>query len=132
VKKNLLEVYALAACFASMIFLIVSVSMCLYAFLQFAAPSVTVSGYAYERSMSDEQFLQNWPKGRPVPEPSALSRLRREELERALRSERHDGLRSFLQSLMFAIAAGVVFWLHWALARRERAKTAASTNADAI
>jgi hypothetical protein len=40
-----------------------------------------------------------------------------------LRSERHDGLRSFLQSLMFTIAAGLVFWLHWTLARRERAKT---------
>ena len=122
-KRNLIEVYALPACFASMISLVVSAPMCLYEFLQFASPSVTVSGYAYERSMSDEQFLQNWPQGRPVPEPSAMSRLRREELERALRSERHDGLRSLLQSLMFSIAAGLAFSLHWTLAQRERAKT---------
>jgi hypothetical protein len=126
VKKNLLEVYALAACFASMIFLVVSVAMCLYEFLQVVAPSVTVSGYAYERSMSDEQFVQSLPQGRPAPDPSTVSRLRREALESALRSERHDGLRSFLQSLMYTIAAGLIFWLHWRLAQRERAKTAAA------
>ena len=125
-KKDLLEVYALAACFASMIFLVVSVAMCLYDFIQVVVPSVTVSGYAYERSMSDEQFLQSLPQGRPAPDPSTISRLRGEALEGALRSERHDGLKSFLQSLMFTIAAGLVFWLHWRLAQRERAKTAAA------
>jgi hypothetical protein len=126
VKKNLLEVYALAACFASMIVLVVSVPMCLYEFIQFIAPSVTVSGYAYERSMSDEQFVQSLPQGRPAPDPSTISRLRSEALESALRSERHDGLRSFLQTLMYAIAAGLVFRLHWRLAQRERAKAAAA------
>jgi hypothetical protein len=126
VKKNLLEVYALAACFASMIALIVSAPMCLYELLQFVSPSVTVSGYAYERSMSDEQFLQNLPQGRPAPEPSTIARLRREALESGLRSERHDGLRSCLQSLMYTIAAGLVFWLHWRLAQRERARAAAT------
>jgi hypothetical protein len=93
-------------------------------FLQFIAPSVTVSGYAYERSMSDEQFVQSLPQGRPAPEPSTISRLRSEALESALHSERHDGLRSFLQSLMYAIAAGLVFRQHWILAQPERAKTA--------
>jgi hypothetical protein len=125
VKKNLLEVYALVACFASMIFLVVSVAICLYQFLRIVEPSVTVGAYAYEQSMSDEQFLQAWPNGRPAPEPSTISRLRRESLESALRYERHEGLRSFLQSLMFAIAAGLVFRLHWALAQREHAKAAA-------
>jgi hypothetical protein len=126
VKKNLLEVYALAACFASMICLVVAAPMCLYEFVQFVAPSVTVSGYAYEQSKSDEQFLQTWPQGRPAPEPSTIARLRREALESGLRSERHDGLRSFLQSLMYTITAGLVFSLHWRLAERERAKAAAT------
>jgi hypothetical protein len=49
---------------------------------------------------------------------------RSEALESALRSERHDGLRSFLESLMYTIPACVVFLLHWRLARREQAKEA--------
>ena len=80
-KRNLLEVYALAACFASVIFLVVTVSMCLYEFLRIVAPSVTVSGYTYERSLSDEGFLQTWPQSRPSPEPSTIPRLRKEALE---------------------------------------------------
>jgi hypothetical protein len=124
--RRLLEVYALAACFVSMIFLLVSVAMCLYQFLQIVAPWVTVSGYARERSISDERFLETWPKDRPAPEPSTIARLRREGLESALRAERHDGLNSFLQSLMYAIAAGLVFGLHWRLAQRERATPAAA------
>ena len=123
-KKNLLEVYALVACFASMIFLLVSVATCLYEFLRIVEPSLTVYSYEYERSMSDERFLQSLPKDSPVPEPSTISERRRKEWESALRSERHDGLRSFLKSLMYAIAAGLVFGLHWSLAQQERAKTA--------
>ena len=114
------ELYALAVCFASMIFLIVTVSICLYEALRIVAPSVTVSGYTYERSLSDDAFLQSLPRDTPPPEPSTIAKLRSEALQSALRSERHDGLKSFLQSLMYAIAASVVFWLHWRLARRER------------
>jgi len=124
--RRLREGYALAACFVSMIFLVVSVSICLYKFLQIVAPSVTVSGYALERSMTDERFMETWPQNRPEPEPSAIARLRKEDLESALRSERHDGLNSFLESLMYAVAAGLVFRLHWRLAQRERATAAAS------
>lgn len=126
VKKNMLEVYALAACLVSMIFLLVYVAAGLYEFVEIAAPSVTVAGYIHERSRSDEQFLQSLPKDRPAPEPSSLSRLRREAFESALRAERHDGLRSFLGSLMYALAAGVVFGMHWKLVRRERVQTAGS------
>ena len=125
-KQNVLEIYALAGCFTSMIFLLVFGATCLYQCLQIIAPSVTVGDYAYQRSMSDEQFLQSWPQGRPVPEPSTIARLRRESLEHALRSERYDGRKSFLQSMMFMIAAGLVFGLHWRVARRERVRTARS------
>jgi len=119
-KKNLLEIYALTVCFASVMFLIVTVAMCLYEAVRITAPSATVSGWTYERSLSDDAFLATRPQGRAAPEASTLPRLRSEALKNALDSERHDGLQSFLQSLMYAIVAGVVFWLHWRLARRER------------
>jgi hypothetical protein len=120
VRKNLLEIYALTVCFASVMFLIITVAICLYQAVRIAAPSVTVSGWTHERSSSDEAFLSTWPQGRPLPEATTLPRLRSEALRSALDSERHDGSQSFLQSFMYAIVAGVVFWLHWRLARRER------------
>jgi hypothetical protein len=126
VKRNTLEVYALVACFVSMIILIVSTAMSMNDFLRVVAPSVTIGAYAHEASRSDEEFMQSWPQGRPAPEPSTLSRLRKEGFERALRAERHDGLKSFLQTLMYAIAAGLMFRLHWSLAHREHIETAAS------
>ena len=119
-KRNLLEIYALTVCFASVMFLIVAVAMCLYEALRIAAPAATISGWSYEQTLSDDAFLSRWPSGRPRPEASELPRLRSEALRNALESERHDGLTSFLQSLMYAVVAGVVFWLHWTLARRER------------
>jgi hypothetical protein len=42
-----------------------------------------------------------------------------EAFERALRAERHNGMNMLLVSLMFTIAAGVVFRLHSTLAQRE-------------
>ena len=119
-KRNFRELYALAACFASMIVLVVSVSMDLFEALRIVVPSVTISSYAYERSMSDEAFLQSLPQGSPRPDPSTISRVRRDALASAIRSERHNGLSSFLQSLMYTIAAGLAFGLHWSLAKREQ------------
>jgi hypothetical protein len=126
VKRNFRELYALAACFASMIVVVVSVSMALFDALRIAAPSVTVSGYTYQQSMSDDAFLQGWPRDRPRPDPPTISGLRREAFENAIRSERHEGLSSFLQSLMYTIAAGLAFGLHWSLAKREQTTPAGS------
>jgi hypothetical protein len=125
-KKTLLEIYALAACFALMIFLVVSIPMCLFEILRIIAPSATVSAYTQERSASNERFLESWPQGRAVPEPSALPRLRQEAFNLALRSEQHDGVVAFLRSLMYVIVTGSVFALHWQLAQREGVKTAAA------
>lgn len=122
-RRSLLEIYALTVCFASVMFLIVTVAMCLNEGVRMAAPSATVSGWTYERSLSDEAFLSTWPKERPHPDASTLPRLRSEAFRSALDSERHDGLKSFLQSLMYTIVASVVFCLHWTLARRERRRS---------
>ena len=124
-KKNLGEVYALAACFASLIVLIVSGAMTAYELMRIAIPSATVRSYSYEQTRSDERFLQSWPQNQPVPAPADVPRLRRELWEETLRTERHDGVRSFLQLAMYALAAGVVFSLHWRLWRRERLKSIA-------
>jgi hypothetical protein len=125
-KKSVLEIYALAACLVSLMFLLVSTATGSNALFRIFLPSVTVGGWAYERAMNDEQFLQSLPHDRPAVQASEIPRLRKEALESALRSERRNGLGSFLQSLMYMLAAGVVFWLHWRIGRRERSNAIAS------
>ena len=123
-KRSLLEIYALAACFAAVMFLVVNVATCLYQVVRIAAPSVTVASHQYERSMSDQEFMRYWPDSLPKPEPAKLPELRQEALTSALRSERHNAVGSFLEALMYVLAAGPAFWFHWRLARRERTRTA--------
>jgi hypothetical protein len=126
VKKNLLELYALATCFAAVLVLLFSLAWSSYDIVRIGAPSVTLSGYYYERTQTDEQFLQSWPSGQLMPAMSDIPRLRQEARNSALRSERHDGLSGLLQSLTYIIAAGIAFSLHWRLAlqARENGRTA--------
>jgi hypothetical protein len=121
VKKNMLEVYAFAACFVSMIVVIMSTSLCLYGVIRITAPSVTVAGHTREWTMSNDQFLKTWAQGRPKPDASTTLRMRTEAWESALRTERHDGRTFFLQTLMFAVTAGLVFLFHWRIGTRQRA-----------
>jgi hypothetical protein len=124
-KKNLAEVYALAVCFASLIVLLVSAAMTSYELVRIAFPRATVRDHVYERTRSNELYLRSWPQNQPVPSPSEVERLRQELWDHTLQTERHDGLRSFLQQVMYALAAAVAFALHWRLWRRERLKSIA-------
>jgi hypothetical protein len=119
-RKSALEIYAFAVCLVSVVFLLVSAAIGSNELVRVFFPSVTVGGYVHEQSMSDAQYLRLLPQNQPAPQTSEIPRLRREALESALRSERQNGLSAFLQSLMYVVAAGVVFRLHWRIGRRER------------
>jgi hypothetical protein len=119
-KRNALEIYALAACLVSMVFLLVSSALSSIELLRTVLPSVTVGAYAYERSASDERYLASLSQNQPAPPASEVPRLRREALESALRTERRNASSSFVQLLPWVLAAGVAFRLHWKIGRRER------------
>lgn len=119
-KKNLKEIYALAVCFAAVMFIIVNGATSLHQLVRVLNPKFTVSGYEYGRSLSDEAFLKAWPDRTPMPDSASLPRLRAEAFETALRAEQHDGLRGLLESLAYVTTAAVAFGVHWVFARREQ------------
>jgi hypothetical protein len=127
VKRNLIELYALLVCFASIFFLIVSGAITLYQLVRVVEPSLMVDGYTYRRGFSDALFMETWPKERPVPDPATVTRLRKEAFDLGLEIERHTALNHLGSSLMYLVCSGLVFWLHWRLAEREHAASPAAT-----
>ena len=119
-KTSLLEIYALAVCFASTLVILFNGAMSLNYMIRIANPNLTVSSYEYDRSLTDEAYLRNWPTGRPLPDPATVPRLRAEAFDAALRSERQNGRRDLIESLTYVIAGLIAFGIHWVLAKRIR------------
>ena len=127
-KKNLIEIYALLVCFASVFFLLVNTATALQGGLRAVQPAMTVDGYTIQRSTSNEAYMEGWPKERPAPAASDISALRKALYDQALASEQRSGLYLFTSSFAFVIAAGLVFGLHWQLAQREHVEAAVSAS----
>jgi hypothetical protein len=119
-KKSLLEIYALAVCFAAALVILFNGAMSLNYIVRIVNPNLTVSSYEYDRSLTDEAYLSNWPTGRPLPDPASVPKLRAEAFDAALRSEQQNGRRDLIESLTYVIAGLIAFGIHWVLARRIR------------
>ena len=119
-KKSLLEIYALAVCFAAALVILFNGAMSLNYIVRIVNPNLTISSYEYDRSLTDEAYLRNWPTGRPLPDPASVPKLRAEAFESALRSEQQNGRRDLIESLTYVIAGLIAFGIHWILAKRIR------------
>jgi hypothetical protein len=119
-KKSLQELYALSVCFAAVLVVLFNGAMSLNHMVRITNPSLTVSGYEYERSLSDDAYLRNWPERKPFPDPALVTKLRAEAFDTALRAERHNGQRGLIESLTYVVAGLVAFGIHWLLAKRLR------------
>lgn len=124
-KKSLLEMYALAVCFAAVLVILFNGAMSLNYIVRIVNPNLTVSSYEYDRSLTDEAYLRNWPTGRPLPDPASVPKLRAEAFDAALRSEQQNGRRDLIESLTYVIAGLTAFGIHWVLAKRVRSSETA-------
>lgn len=57
-KKSLLEIYALAVCFAAALVILFNGAMSLNYLVRILNPNLTVSSYEYDRSLTDEAYLR--------------------------------------------------------------------------
>jgi hypothetical protein len=113
--RSLIQLYALAVCFATLMCLVVALGLGTYDLVRIGAPSFTVQDYGYWQS--DEQLLLYYPdkKEMPLHERDAF---REGQSLAAVKAER----RGALQRLVFvAIILGidvVVYAIHWRIAKR--------------
>ena len=119
-KKSLLEIYALAVCFVTIICLAVALGIGVYDLLEIVNPEMTLKSYAYQRHQTNEAFTRNWSKDKEKPKEQEITRMREESYSVALKAEKRDAVQSFIRMLIVILIDLVIFLFHWRLARRAR------------
>ena len=120
-KRALVEVYALAVCFVTLVCFVIALGIGIYDLIQIVNPEFTISSYTYDRHQSNEVFLENWPEDKPRPQGEELTRLRKESYQAALRSEKRGAIQSITIVFIIILIDVIVYIIHWYVARRARA-----------
>ena len=123
-KKSLLEIYALAVCFVTVVCFVIALGIGLYDLVQLTYPEFSLSSYEYERHQSDEAFMRHWAKDKKRPAEGEVTKLREESFRTELRKEQRSAMQSLVQILIVLIIDVVVFFVHWRLAKRARESVA--------
>ena len=131
-KKSILEIYALAVCFVTLICFVVALGIGIYDLIQILNPAFTLNAYEYERHQSNQPFGRSprmemrglapgVPMGPAETSEEELTEQREQSYQTALRSERRRGTQSLtIVGIVMAIDLGV-FAVHWLLSKRARA-----------
>lgn len=123
-KKSLLEVYALAVCFVTLVCFTVALRMGLYDVIQMVNPEFTITGYEFKQYQSNETFTRDWPKEKTMPSDEEITKRRLEGYRIALQVEQRDGVQSLTKVGLVMLIDIIVFLVHWRIAKRERLVTA--------
>lgn len=126
-KKSLLEIYALAVCFTTIVCFIIALGFAIYDAIQIATPEFTLSSYEYKRHQNNDEFWKSYHCGyenreRQMQRPSEeiLTQQRLESYPLVIKAERRDAFHSLTISTIILIINVVVFLVHWGIARRAR------------
>ncbi len=125
-KKSLLEIYALAVCFATVVCFVISLGIGIYDLVQITNPEFTLSSYEFKRYQTNDAFWNKCPswekrdKERTRPPEDELTKQRKESFQRALQAEQRDAFQSFTQVAIIIFISAIVFLIHWRIAKRAR------------
>ena len=125
-KSKKLEIYALAVCFASVVCLVISISIAGYSIVRIIDPGLTMYSCDFDRYQTNDRYWeskQSFSKERTKvirPPEAVLTKQRLEALRIATEGEKRGGARSLIQSLMFVVASAVTLGVHWRIAKKAR------------
>lgn len=128
-KKTILEVYALAVCFVSIICFVVCLGVAGYSFVQIAKPDFTMRSYDFDHYQSNDTYWK-MKEGRggcskedkPTirPSESELTKQRTEAFSLEKASEQRDGEQTLVKTLIIMLVDALAFLIHWRIARSAR------------
>ena len=120
-KKTLIEIYALAVCFVTIICFAVSLGVGLYDLLEISNPEFTLKAFKYEKHQTNDAFTKSWKKKRINKYSEEEITAKREESYRvALTTESRNAMQSFIRAFIIILIDLIIFFIHWKLAGRER------------
>ncbi|MEW6416991.1 MAG: hypothetical protein AB1480_02595 [Nitrospirota bacterium] len=126
-KKSILEIYALAVCFATIVCFVIALGIALYDVIEISNPEFTLSSHEYNRHQSNDAFWKNYQcgydkKDKEMQRPSdeELSRQRLESYQQAVKSERRDAFQGLTRASIILTIDIFIFLVHWRVALRAR------------
>jgi len=126
-KKSILEVYALAVCFITIVCFVVSLGVAIYDIIQISNPEFTQNSYEYKRHQNNDEFWKgylstydNKDKEMQRPSEEELTKQRLESYRLSIKSEKRDAFQSLTTASIILIIDIIVFLVHWWIARRAR------------
>ncbi|TAL25358.1 MAG: hypothetical protein EPN94_05405 [Nitrospirae bacterium] len=124
-KKSILEIYALAVCFATIVCFVIALGISIYDIVRIAKPEFTMSSYEYNRHQSNDAYWKSGDscsddKKRQRPADEELTKQRLASYQQSIKSELRDAFQSLTQTVIILSIAVIVFLVHWRVARRAR------------
>ena len=125
-KKSILEIYALAVCFATVVCFVIALGIAIFDVIQIASPEFTLSSHEYDRHQSNDAFWSNCnqydadKKDKKRPADEELAKRRLESYRQVIQAERRDAFQGITKALIIIIIDIVFFIVHWRIARRAR------------
>jgi hypothetical protein len=125
--KSKLEIYALSVCFTSVLFLVVSLAVLSYSFIEIVAPEFTMKSTTYDGFQSNKAY---WGRNKPYclencdkivkPSEEELTKERVEAFEIAKKGESRSGLQSLIKSFLYVLFSAIALLIHWRIAKNCR------------
>ncbi len=132
-KKSILEIYALAVCFVTVVCFVVALGMAGYSVLEISKPDFTMNSWQYTQHQTNDAFWNGCAGGRYCgpdekkkerPSEPELTKQREDSYSRALSNEQRDGAQTLVKCLIIMLIDAIVFAFHWVVSRRARANAA--------
>ena len=128
-KRTLIEIYALAVCFFTVVCLIIVLGIASWDLVQATNPEFTINAKTYEDHLDNDSYLNrscyeckeklDTEKALPADQ---VAKERKESWQRSLDREVRSATQSFFQLLIIIILDIIIFSLHWFIVNRNSEK----------
>jgi len=120
-KKSLVEIYALAVCFFTVMCFTIFLGIGVYDIIEIIHPEFALSSYDFGRHQTNDEFTKNLPNVKTLPlTEDEITQKRIESLDLVVRSEKREAFQSLTYASVIILINIVIFFIHWKLSKRER------------
>ena len=124
-KRNLVDIYALAVCFFTVACFVIVLGMTAWNVVELSAPEFTINNNTYEAHLNDENY-RRWLIQRnqyraedyKPPEDGELTKHREKNWQHEIKGEQRSALQDLVRNLIILVIDILVFGAHWIIARR--------------
>ena len=135
-KKTILEIYALAVCFVTVICGVVALGIAAYSLLAIGKPDFTIDTWSYSQHQTNDAYWNACSggcagayrappvAGKERPAEEQVTKLREASYTAVLSNEQRNAAQTLTKTLIVLLIDSVFFLLHWQVAKRARANAA--------